>query len=231
MKQIVLMTMIMLLACSVEAAELTEGKIYRLETTVVVTKDSCCASMPTYTAARSSKFIVSDSTGTDHYVVRFLSIKDAISTGGTVTSSVRDDQLYSLPKKIGATDTMKLVTETISGPISGPLVVPFKYRLNNRTLTGDATVGYYAGYSWSWSPYEQSISFSPVISAGLSQVAVANGTQTTNKSGFTWAAGFLIQNWANVNIGIVYGQDRIGDQTWESEGRGWVSVMVGWKMN
>jgi len=31
-----------------------------------------------------------------------------------------------------------------------------------------------------------------------------------------------------VNIGLVYGQDRIGDKTWQHEGNDWISFMIDW---
>ena len=33
-----------------------------------------------------------------------------------------------------------------------------------------------------------------------------------------------------MNIGVIYGQDRIGDNTWEHEGDGWWSIMIDWEL-
>lgn len=72
------------------------------------------------------------------------------------------------------------------------------------------------------------------MSAGLTQVSVPSSSdpkKTDDKSGITIAAGFLLQNWSNINIGFVYGQDRIGeDQNWQHEGKGWLSFIIGWDL-
>ena len=99
-------------------------------------------------------------------------------------------------------------------------------------MAGDATIGYYAGYSVEPRlPFtETRIPISPFIAGGLSQVSVTKEEETSNQTGVTLAVGVLIQNWDGINIGIVYGQDRIGDKDWEHEGEGWVSFMVGWEL-
>ena len=76
------------------------------------------------------------------------------------------------------------------------------------------------------------VGITPMLSAGLTQVSVVDdeGDDTENKSGFTWAVGLLMQNWDGMNIGIVYGEDRIGDSDWEHEGDGWWSISVGWEI-
>ena len=80
--------------------------------------------------------------------------------------------------------------------------------------------------------FNTGVGITPMLSAGLTQVSVADGTGegTENKSGFTWTAGFLFQNWDGMNIGIVYGEDRIGDSQWEHEGDGWWSISMGWEI-
>ena len=110
------------------------------------------------------------------------------------------------------------------------MIVPFKYRLDDDTITGEAALGYYAGYRCEMRILftDHILNCSPFIAGGLSQVSVEENGEIENKSGFTWAAGLLINNWANLNIGIVYGEDRIGDENWEHEGEAWISFMVGW---
>ena len=68
------------------------------------------------------------------------------------------------------------------------------------------------------------------IAGGLTQISVTEDEETSNQTGVSLAAGILIQNWAGVNIGLVYGEDRIGNQDWEHEGEGWLSFMVGWEI-
>lgn len=123
-----------------------------------------------------------------------------------------------------------LVTNSFRGVVSGPLIVPFKYRTGDESFSGEASIGYYAG--WGMDFFNTGVGITPMLSAGLTQVSVADGTGegTENKSGFTWTAGFLFQNWDGMNIGIVYGEDRIGDSQWEHEGDGWWSISMGWEI-
>ena len=149
-------------------------------------------------------------------------------------SEVVEHSVYYLNKVHGESGlkVSNLVYDSVSGVTSGPLVVPFKYRTNDKSISGEVAVGYYVGVTWEWG---REIGVTPIISAGISQISVAETTETTeaelktkNRTGFTWAAGFLISNWDGVNIGLVYGQDRLGDTTWEHEGEGWLSLSVGW---
>lgn len=113
-------------------------------------------------------------------------------------------------------------------------MVPFKYRLNDDSLSGDAAVGFYAGMTFEPGCLTENWCFriTPLLSAGISQVSVAetDGSGTENKTSVTWAAGFLITDWSDMNIGLICGQDRIGDKTWEHEGKGWLSFMIGWQL-
>lgn len=213
---------------------LEETKIYRLDISIHDLKrvrDN--ASDPSiFAAGKNSSFVIVDATHESYYVIRFLKIN--IVTGET---SVTPDELYKLQKKYGFVgedvDISKSVKPVLSGPTSGPLIVPFKYRLDDENISGEAAIGYYAGYSIEIiiPKTEKAISFSPIIAGGLSQINIAVNGKTETKTGVTWAAGLLIQNWANVNIGLVYGQDRIGNSNnWEHEGQGWVSIMVGWNI-
>ena len=115
---------------------------------------------------------------------------------------------------------------------AGPLIVPFKYRTGDKSLAGDATIGMYAGITFEPGCTQSNwcFRFTPLISAGLFQVSVSDGEETESKSAATWTAGFLITNWTDINICVVYGQDRIGDKEWEHEGDGWWSVMIGWEL-
>ena len=210
------------------AEELQETKIYRLNKTVYElerTRDKKTG----FIAVKNSKFVVVDSSDSKaYYVVRFLTLYNLSDTKSTVTL----DEEYKLPKQVGNVDVTKSVSPSVAGPVSGPLVVPFKFRLDDDSITGEAALGYYAGYR-----LEPRILFtdvrvpiSPFIAGGISQVSVSENGETDNKTGFTWAAGILVQNWANVNIGIVYGEDRTGDKDWEHEGEGWFSFMIGWQL-
>ncbi|MDX2505952.1 MAG: hypothetical protein QNL62_15960 [Gammaproteobacteria bacterium] len=206
--------------------DLEEKKIYRLDKSVhnlKRTRDDQTG----FIALQKSKFIVVDTqTDPNAYIVRFIKIYDH----GDTLSTVTEDEEYKLNKLIGGTAIIKSVQVSLTGPVSGPLIVPFKYRTDDDSLSGEATIGYYAGYRTEFKmPLTNTrIPVSPFIAGGLSQINVSTNGDTDNKSGVTIAVGFLIQNWADVNIGFVYGQDRIGDSSWEHEGDGWISFMIGW---
>lgn len=206
------------------SASLEDGKVYRLTKSVTDIESVSGSKADVF---RDSKFLVIDSSPKDHYVVRFIKIYRSYNEK---PSTVMLDHEYKLKKEINGVAVEKSTTISRGGMVSGPLIVPFKYRIDKDTLSGEAAIGYYAGYSAEPSIGGTRIPITPFIAGGLSQVGVNNGEETENKTGVTVATGILIQNWAGVNIGLVYGQDRIGDKTWEHEGEGWVSLMVGWEI-
>ena len=205
-------------------ASLEDGKVYRLLKSVTNIESVSGSKADVF---RDSKFLVIDSSPKDHYVVRFIKIYKSYDDK---LSTVTLDNEYKLKKEIDGVSVEKSTTISRGGMVSGPLIVPFKYRIDKDTLSGEAAIGYYAGYSVEPSIGGTRIPITPFLAGGLSQVGVNNGEETENKTGVTVATGILIQNWAGVNIGLVYGQDRIGDKTWEHEGEGWVSLMVGWEI-
>lgn len=209
-----------------EADELVEGKTYRLNKSVY---DLKCTDDDNneYKVANNSKFLVIDTkVDPDNYIVRFITIYN----NDDVKSTVRDDVEYRLSKVIGGVPVEKSVQQSLVGPVSGPLIIPFKYRLDDESLSGEAAIGYYAGFrAEPRIPFtQQRLPLSPFIGAGLTQIDVSTDATSDNKTGITLAVGILIYNWADVNIGLVFGQDRVGDNSWVHEGDTWVSFMVGW---
>jgi len=231
MKKILLFTTLFF-SSILNAEELEEGKVYRLHKTVYDVELARDTSKK-FIAVKESKFRVVDSSNTSHYVVSFVTLYNHIpETGFLLKSTVRTDEEYLLKKKINEVPLEKSSSISRGGAVSGPLIVPFKYRTSDKILSGDATIGYYAGYSIEPKiPFtETRVPISPFIAGGLSQVSVAENEDIINQTGITLAVGVLIQNWAGINIGLVYGQDRIGDKNWEYEGKGWISFMVGWEL-
>ena len=226
MNKLVLVFIFVCISQAVYAKELESLKTYRLEKSVhnlIRTRDNTGG----FVAARDSKFIVVDSeSDKDAYIVRFIVIYDS----DDVKSTVRQDEEYKLAKVIGGTAVINSVQPSLTGPVSGPLIVPFKYRTDDKSLSGEAAIGYYAGYRTEMTLLLTNIRIpmSPFIAGGLTQINVSTTADADNKTGITLAVGILINNWADVNIGFVYGQDRIGDPSWEHEGNGWISFMIGW---
>jgi hypothetical protein len=224
------------------ADELTKDNKYRAKTALKVSSDGTNFDLK---VGSQSKFIILDNDNKDKYAIKFTNIYPYNVIKSTRTtddyksenaSDVIEDDVYYLSKtEVNGVPIESKVEQSFGGVVSGPLIVPFKYRLDDKSIGGDATVGYYAGYGFDVPISDQYITVTPFLSAGLTQVSVLSeaddGTTTTDsKSGFSWATGFLISNWDSVNIGIVYGQDRIGDENWTHEGEGWVSISVGWEL-
>lgn len=247
MGKLILVVLIQILfVTNVYAEELKKDKKYRVRTALEVSSDGTNYNLKVGT---QSKFVVIDNSDSDKYAIKFMNIYQY----GTIRdknerlkndykslqpSDVIEDEIYFLNKtpNNGVAVESK-VQQSFGGLVSGPLIVPFKYRLEDESIVGDATVGYYAGWGLDTNFFGASdtyVTFTPFLSAGISQVAVGkngeSGADTENKSGFTWSTGLLIKNWGSVNIGIVYGEDRIGDKEWEHEGDGWLSISVGWEL-
>ncbi|WP_296052512.1 hypothetical protein [uncultured Alteromonas sp.] len=244
MKNVMTIVLLSSFSLAVLADELEKDKRYRAKTEIVVDDKKGGSNLR---VGSQSKFLVIDNDEAAHYAIKFTNIypvndikakanRDTDSYKTQSASDVIEDTVYYLSKSpTHGVPVESKVEESIGGIVSGPLIVPFKYRLDDKSVGGDATVGYYAGYGFDVPISDQYITVTPFLSAGLTQVSVAtleeDGTSSTeNKSGFSWATGLLIKNWDSVNIGIVYGQDRIGDQNWEHEGEGWFSISVGWEL-
>lgn len=227
------------------SAELEISKSYRALTEIEV-KSSLTSTTPIFVGAES-KFMVLELVNDDNYAIVFERIYYARTQTGTQNNSTTSTQppsaefgrTYILPKKSSQNVTVaNTVVQSLSGFTSGPLVVPFKYRLNDDSISGESTLGYYAGWNIEDLTFgvfgNRRLTLTPFLSAGLTQVSVSsigdNGeVNSDTKTGVTWAGGLLLKNWDNLNIGLVYGQDRIGDGTWEHEGEGWISLSVGWE--
>lgn len=232
-EKLILVVLIQILfVANVSAEELIKDKIYRARTALEVSSDGTTYNLK---VMPSSKFVVLDNSDSGKYAIKFMSI---YPTDKNTQTAVTKDGIYFLnktPDKGVAVESK--VLQSLGGIVSGPLIVPFKYRLDDKSIAGDAAVGYYAGWGFETNFFGISdtyVTFTPFLSAGISQVAVGkngeSGADTENKSGFTWSTGILIKNWGNINIGFVYGEDRTGDTKWEHEGDGWVSISVGWEL-
>lgn len=149
------------------------------------------------------------------------------------SSMVSENRTYFIEKNPATGVKVEQVSKLSTvGPTSGPLIIPFKFRTKDKSLTGEATLGWYAGWGFDLKHFV----LEPFGSIGLTQISLSklnenNVVENNTKSGVTYAGGFFIRNWDKVNIGIVGGKDRIGDQSWEYEGDTWVSISIGLKVN
>jgi hypothetical protein len=121
------------------------------------------------------------------------------------------------------------------GVIFGGLVVPFKFRLGSTNeLVSSSTIAPYVGYKLT-SIFGYGASFTPILSAGLGLVPVANSANntTSSKAAFSLALGLLLGSSKNQNYtaGLVFGRDflsRADRQIDSSVNRAWLSFWVGY---
>jgi hypothetical protein len=112
----------------------------------------------------------------------------------------------------------------------GVLVIPYKFHTSDQSLTGEATLGGFAGYQLTW----PGVAISTVISAGVGVVNLTkqeNGTSTTNNApSFTAAGGFIISlTKSNLfQIGLLCGLDWAGEgKQYKYEGKPWIAFSFG----
>ncbi len=211
--------------------DLEVDKSYRLEKTIQVApltddyQTQGCQGAITKSdspyAGKVSKFKVQyQKQGTDCYVIRFRSVFANESTDSK--NLVKEDVDYLLPSQIHGVPIRSSVSDF--GETSGLLVVPFKYREDDKSISGEATVGYYAGFDMKWGTL--------VGAAGLTQVSIpVSDTETENQSAITLAGGVLIKNWDGLEMGLIVGVDHIGGtkgDSWQYEDDLWYSLMIGW---
>lgn len=153
--------------------------------------------------------------------------------------------VYYLPMTVESSSETKISIDKLTkksetGPVVGALLVPYKYRTDTKTIDGETTIAVYMGYAiepeWFNRRVDTSVTFVPYLSAGLTSIDVNNVSdsgeiQADSKQGVTLAFGFILKNWDSTNLGFVIGQDRIGDESWEHEGKTWLSFSVGWNIN
>jgi len=215
------------------AADLDQGHRYRLGLTLPQLK-AVGATTTDYVALKNNKFIVLNVSDDLGYIVQFTKIYISSDEQYKDAKWVVSDVAYVLPKDVVAPLAVtSIVSESLAGVFAGPLIVPLKYRLGDKSLTGEAMLGFYTGMTFETGCTRTGwcLNFTPLFSAGISQVFVSDEMGSgENKSAVTMATGFLITGWPDINVGLVYGQDRTGDLSWKHEGDGWIGFMVGWQL-
>lgn len=137
---------------------------------------------------------------------------------------VSDGSIYKVSPKI-----LQDGTYTLSRVLDhGILLVPFKYRTDDGSLTGQSTIGYYAGFR------SDTVLFSGTtfLSAGLSVVPIANDDgEQSNTTAFSLGAGYTFATKSNFQVSIVAGFDHVGGSAgdaWQYEDDPWVSIAFGY---
>jgi hypothetical protein len=122
-----------------------------------------------------------------------------------------------------------------TGVMFGALVVPFKFYLGDDSkLSASSTIAPYIGFR---GPAPFNLTFTPVISAGLGLVPVADAAagETSTKSALSTAFGVLLTHTKNekFNAGILFGKDflskgdRAGDKSVDNL---WFSIYAGYAL-
>lgn len=232
MKLWIVTVAVLLLPLVSQAQILEEKTVYRLDVSVYDLVNVRDATQTDIIAGADSKFVVVGFDAAKQvYYIRFVKVIDPIQVPKKLATATTDE-IYKLNQLRGVLAIEKTVQKAMDGFVSGPLIVPFKFRQDDGTISGQATVGYYIGYAGEpkIAGTDKRFTIAPFFSGGLTQIDVSKNGTTESRSGVTLAGGFLINNWANANFGAVYGWDWIGDKTWEHEGKGWISFMVGWSL-
>lgn len=199
----------------------------------IIKKEKIC---PESWVGMGSKFVVLSNSEDKYYSIKFLNSYDP-KNNDNETDHV-DGKIYYLKKEDDKNVSINnRVEQSLGGMASGPMIVPFKYRLDDKTLDGSISIGYYVGWGWDTNfggISESYATITPFLAGGWVPVVkptVDKDGQETDKgqSGYTWAVGLLVKNWHDTTFGFVYGEDRLGDSDWEHEGEGWFSMSVGWK--
>lgn len=143
---------------------------------------------------------------------------------GKTYEKVTTDKIY----EIQTPDLPKAAYRMRWGLSHGPLVVPFKFRTNDGSLSGEATLGYYLGVK----SETILVSGTAFISAGLALIPVSdvNSSETETKTGFSWAVGYAFETKTNFQAAIVAGGDHLGGtagDNWEYEDDIWLSLAIG----
>lgn len=112
----------------------------------------------------------------------------------------------------------------------GLLVVPFKFHMSDHSLSGEATLGGYGGYQYSW----PGVAVSLVASAGVGVVNITKQvdgvSKESNAASFSAAGGLVISLTKSdmFQIGLLVGLDWAGKgNQYKYERDPWVSVSFG----
>lgn len=142
---------------------------------------------------------------------------------------VNNYTMYTIDKKILDDFAFKR-----TGIAFGALIVPFKFRLGNaKALVSSTTLAPYVGFR---TPLFQSLglTFTPVVSAGLGLVPVANpsGKGTDSKTAFSTAMGWILTSDKDdkFSVGALVGRDFLGKADREADSavnKLWISLYIG----
>lgn len=154
---------------------------------------------------------------------------DACPTG---TKPVRDDREYTIDRA-----DLLATGPSRSGFVFGALVVPFKFRFGDHSISSSSTIAPYVGFS-STTSGSYGMSFTPVLSAGLGLVPVksASGGTTETRPAFSAAIGLVVGSKKNTGFqaGVLLGRDVLSrsDRALEpAANKPWLSLYLGYAID
>lgn len=158
------------------------------------------------------------------YEIYFPDQDDITPPKDTSLKAVTEGQLY----RIKSDDLSPSAYRTNWILDHGALIVPFKLREKDNSLSGESTIGYYLGSKSDYAFFSGTV----FASAGLSLISVNNSEtgSSENHTGYTWSIGYAFDSRDDFQAAIVVGQDRLGGSAgdnWEYEGDTWISVAIG----
>jgi len=223
LKHLLIIVIFMIASSSVTFADVSAGKlvlythIYGFE----VKEDSI-----KYAAGADTKFyIVGEDDG--NYQILFKKDKD-ITTAPAKEGyeKVRTKQIFTIKKELLPKYSYRLRF----GIAHGPIIVPFKLRSNDGSLTGQSTLGYYLGVKNDFLLGSGTL----FGSAGLTLIPIqdVNSSSTDEKTGISWAVGYSFASKSNFQAAIIVGWDHLGGDAgdnWEYEDDTWVSFAIGFE--
>jgi hypothetical protein len=134
---------------------------------------------------------------------------------------------YSVDEK-----DLSLYAPRTFGPEYGVLVSPYKFHLDDQSLSGEASVGGYVGFRIA----QPGIAFTPVFSAGVGVVSVTDEQEgrpeESNRASFTVALGAIttFSRQGVFQFGVLLGWDWTGDSNYDHEGETWIALSLGSKL-
>jgi len=233
MKRISLATslVLMFICQAVYAVDLTRTYEIRFDVHPFYKVDDTNREHP-FKANAGSQFQFEGETDTD-YKVSFTKVSKAepersraLSLLAVPAELAMQGELYSITK----TTFDDIYYKLVSGLSWGILSLPFKFRLDDQTLSGGSTLGGFIGYNQRWLFGIHTIL---VGAAGVSMIATQdiNSKSLDNKTGLTLALGMTMPIEKSFQAGFFFGADHIGGRSgeeWGHDDKLWISLSIGY---
>ncbi len=137
---------------------------------------------------------------------------------------VSDDDIYIIEKSI-----LEERYKPAFGDSFGLLLIPYKYRPGDGSLTTDPTFGGYWGLSNRWLGFNSTF----LVGVGVSHIVTTDGNtnQIEYKTALTAGGGLTSTIRGKYHAGIFAGIDRLGGEAgrwWKYENELWISLTIGY---